>query len=200
LWLGGEFKKLGGSWTPASQSCSGTRPKAGGQTSQYFLGRLSCQARFEVAPEAFPVLLRERGAEGPGWSLAEQERRPVVLEVGEGSWRVECANLDRLEPRCREQLFEGAGLAQREPLCLGEAGMSGTDRPPPIGRSPTSASRPRRPRRRPRSCLRARPPSLAGAARRSAPRAAPDVDPARPAGRSSHPENCSATGRLHRPM
>jgi hypothetical protein len=41
LWLGGEFKKLGGSWTPASQSCSGTRPKAGGQTSQYFLGRLS---------------------------------------------------------------------------------------------------------------------------------------------------------------
>jgi hypothetical protein len=78
-----------------------------------------------VAPEAFPVLLRERGAEGPGWSLAEQERRPVVLEVGEGSWRVECANLDRLEPRCREQLFEGAGLAQREPLCLGEAGIVG---------------------------------------------------------------------------
>lgn len=41
LWLGGAFTKLGGSWTPASQSCSGTRPEAGGQTRQYYVARLS---------------------------------------------------------------------------------------------------------------------------------------------------------------
>jgi len=41
LWVGGEFKKVGGSWSPATQSCSGTKPTATGQTNRYYLARFS---------------------------------------------------------------------------------------------------------------------------------------------------------------
>ena len=41
LWVGGEFTKVGGAWNPANQSCSGTKPTAAGQSTQYRLARFS---------------------------------------------------------------------------------------------------------------------------------------------------------------
>jgi hypothetical protein len=37
LWVGGEFTKVGGTWNPPTQSCSGTKPKATGQVTQQYL-------------------------------------------------------------------------------------------------------------------------------------------------------------------
>jgi len=41
LWVGGEFTRLGGTWSPASQPCGNTKPTATGQTPQRYLGRFS---------------------------------------------------------------------------------------------------------------------------------------------------------------
>jgi hypothetical protein len=41
LWIGGEFTKVGGVWSPENQTCSGTKPTASGQTTQYRLARFS---------------------------------------------------------------------------------------------------------------------------------------------------------------
>lgn len=41
LWVGGEFKKLGGTWSPAVQSCGDTHPTAIDQTTQRYLARFS---------------------------------------------------------------------------------------------------------------------------------------------------------------
>jgi hypothetical protein len=41
LWIGGAFTKLGGSWSPADQSCSTQRPTASGQSRQHNLARFS---------------------------------------------------------------------------------------------------------------------------------------------------------------
>ena len=41
LWIGGEFTKVAGTWNPAIQSCSGTRPTAIGQAARRSIARFS---------------------------------------------------------------------------------------------------------------------------------------------------------------